>query len=167
MGDRSPHRVIGGSDNHLGTPGLDDYAPTVQQHAGLAVVLASACTREAIFDALEARRCYATTGPRILLDVTVDGQPMGSEISRGAKATIPIDVRVTGTSALASVEIVKLVGGDFVTVKTAALDPGAETSTLAFVDSLDASTLYYVRVLQTDGEMAWSSPVWIDMSSSS
>ena len=41
--------------------------------SGRAVVLAEALTREAVFDALHARRCYATTGAPIVLDFTVNG----------------------------------------------------------------------------------------------
>ncbi len=158
------HRIglIGGSDNHLGTPGQNDYAPTVQQHAGLAVVLATDVTRKAVFDALWNRRCYATTGPRILLDFTVDGEQMGSELSRPPGARLTIAARVAGTAPLASVELVKLVDGAFATVDRATVVPDGLDASLAFDDAFEASTLYYVRVTQSDGEMAWSSPVWID-----
>ena len=37
-------------------------------------------TREALFEALWARRCFATNGARVMLDVQVNGMPMGSEV---------------------------------------------------------------------------------------
>ncbi len=30
-------------------------------------------------------------------------------------------------------------------------------------DRLDEPTIYYLRVRQSDGEMAWTSPVWVDV----
>ena len=43
-------------------------------------VWAEALTREALFEALWARRCFATNGARVMLDVRVNGMPMGSEV---------------------------------------------------------------------------------------
>jgi hypothetical protein len=57
------------TDDHSGRPGTSP--PTAQpdfgHHGGLAAVYARTNTREAIWEALRARRCYGTTGPRILL----------------------------------------------------------------------------------------------------
>lgn len=154
--------VIGGSDNHLGTPGINDYAPTVPQHSGLAVVLAPELSRGAVFDALYARRCYATTGARILLAFDVDGMPMGSELVRKAGANISLHVEVAGTAPLTAVEVVTFVNGDFMVVKSAAVDGSAPDATLTFSEPVEGPTIYYVRVRQADGEMAWSSPVWVN-----
>ncbi len=157
------HRVgvIGGSDNHLGTPGLNDFAPTVQHHAGLAVVLASELTREAVFSALYDRRCYATTGPKILLDFSVAGEAMGREVMKQNGTSIAIALDVAGTTTLTAVEVVKLVGDQWTVIRTAPLAADATTATLSFQDTLDGPAIYYLRVTQKDGEMAWSSPVWI------
>ena len=46
---------------------------------GLTAVYAEENTRDAVFDALLARRCYAATD-RIYLDVQINDQPMGSEL---------------------------------------------------------------------------------------
>lgn len=154
--------VIGGSDNHLGTPGLNDYATTVPHHAGLAVVFAPKLARADVFEALYARRCYATTGARILLEFDVDGLPMGSEARRRTGSRLPIRVSVSGTAPLEAVEVLKLVDGTFVTLGS----PGTVTSgldaSIALEDTFTAATVYYVRVRQADGEWAWSSPVWVD-----
>ncbi len=154
--------VIGGSDNHFGTPGLNDFVPTIPHHAGLAVVFAARLSRTEIFDGLYARRCYATTGARILVDVTVDGLRMGEESIRKAGARIPIRVTVSGTERIDSVEVLKFAGGEFVVVPGPIERKGELDVSLTLVDTLEASTLYYIRVRQSDGEWAWSSPVWID-----
>lgn len=154
--------VLGGSDNHFGTPGLNDEVPTIPHHAGLSVVFASGLTHEGIFSGLFARRCYATTGARILVEVAVDGLKMGEESTRPLGARIPIRVDVAGTARIESVEVLKLSGGDFVVLPGSLVRENEMDGSLEIEDMLDASTLYYVRVRQSDGEWAWTSPVWID-----
>lgn len=39
---------------------------------------------------------------------------------------------------------------------------GATSTRLSWTDDPSVSAYYYVRVIQVDGEMAWSSPVWVD-----
>jgi hypothetical protein len=39
---------------------------------------------------------------------------------------------------------------------------GTRERSLRFVDDAGGPAFYYVRVFQTDGEMAWSSPIWVD-----
>lgn len=70
-GLRRGHRFgfVGGTDHHAGYPG--------HHGGGRTAVIADALTRDAIFDALRARRCYAATGDAIELAFEVDGAPMG------------------------------------------------------------------------------------------
>jgi len=76
---------------------------------------------------------------------------------------VRIDVRVIGTAALRSVEVVRnghVMGG----VTGLGRTPVSEVS-FALQDPLvngKTSAYYYVRVVQEDGEMAWSSPIWVD-----
>ena len=62
--------VVGGSDSHDGRPGAD--APGYQERryaqGALTALLAESLTLDGVHEALRARRCYATTGARILLD---------------------------------------------------------------------------------------------------
>jgi len=64
--------AIASTDDHLGYPGA--------YREGLAAVLAPELTREAIFAALRARRTYAVSGDRILLDYRLNGHVMGQEL---------------------------------------------------------------------------------------
>ncbi len=50
----------------------------------VAAVRAARCERGAIWQALRARRTYATTGARIILEVRANGHPAGSEIALDA-----------------------------------------------------------------------------------
>ena len=95
---------IAGSDDHSGRPGA--AAPGTHAFSvrgGLTCVLAETLTREALFEALKARRCYATSGERILLDVTCNGAPMGSELILAGHPRFR--VRVVGTAGLEFVKV--------------------------------------------------------------
>ena len=95
---------VAGSDDHKGRPGA---APpgvhTFGVYGGLTCILAKELTREEIFKALKARRCYATSGQRILLEVTCNGHQMGEEFDIEGKPTFQCNVM--GTEGIESVEI--------------------------------------------------------------
>lgn len=116
---------------------------------GLTGVQARSLSRADIMEALVARRCYATSGAKILLDVTADGAPMGSALSDRAAADFR--VHALGTAAIARLE---LVGPDGVIA--AAEGRGNEAS----LDARAGAAFVYARVVQSDGEMAWASPVF-------
>lgn len=116
---------------------------------GLTAVQARSVTRDSVMEALVSRRCYATSGAKILLDVTADGTPMGSELSDRVGAEF--EVHAVGTAPLRSVE---LVGPEGVLASVA--PEGRQASLAARVKA----PYVYARVVQTDGEMAWSSPVF-------
>jgi len=64
--------------------------------------------RGAVWDALSQRRTFAATGnKRILLDFSVNGEPMGGELAAVQASTAKISVRVAATAPLTRVEIVK------------------------------------------------------------
>ena len=96
---------VGGSDSYTGRPGDDRPGYQLRRYAksGLAGVYAEALTLEGVLDALKARRCYATTGARIIVRVSGDGHPMGAEYRTGAPPRI--DVSVCGTAPLERVEL--------------------------------------------------------------
>ncbi|NSW57247.1 MAG: CehA/McbA family metallohydrolase [Armatimonadetes bacterium] len=133
----------------------DDHTAHAGRVGFLAGVYAESLDREGIFEALRSRRCYASTGARILLDVTADGQPMGSEITATAPPLIRVSVH--GTADLGAVEIIR---DGQVCHRVRPEGPDCETEYRA--DSLGfRDGYYYARVTQRDGEMAWSSPIFV------
>lgn len=155
--------MIASSDNHVGMPGRS-YPHDRQVHTpfpgGLAAVWAPELTREAIFDALRTRRCYGTTGARIIVDFKLNDQPMGSILSAECRErSRTIQAIVHGTDRIARVEIVR--NGDV--ARTEAPETADDILRLHWQDQsvLKSETCYYLRVHQVDGEMAWSSPIWI------
>ena len=100
------HRVgfVAGSDDHKGRPGTSaPGAGSFGVYGGLTCVWADGLTRPQIWEALKARRCYATSGQRIGLEVTADGFPMGSEFQ--ADAPPRIRVRALGTAPIERVDV--------------------------------------------------------------
>jgi len=154
--------VIGGSDTHAGLPGRSipncDRESRLHFPGGLTAVWASELTRGSLFEALRARRCYATTGVRIILETFINQNPMGSEIHWPdfSKAR-QLRINVWGTDELEEVTIVK--NNDDVYT----FDPKSEQAQLEWEDRTQAriGDYYYVRVIQQDGNRAWSSPIWL------
>lgn len=96
--------IVGASDDHTCRPGLAfPSTPEMAIRGGLAAVYAKELTREGILDALSARRCYGTTGERILAWIEVDGHPMGAAFS--TRKLPKISVHLAGTAPLAEVSL--------------------------------------------------------------
>ena len=149
--------VIGGSDCHAGHPGHTDWLRACRAYwCGLAAVYAEELTREAVWEALLARRCYATTGPRIIVGLRSDGAWMGSEVPLEPGRERTFDIEVVGTEALKRVTLVKngqprfILPGDGQVLSTSVTDS----------EAADEPAFYYLRVEQEDGERAWSSAIW-------
>jgi len=87
--------VVGSTDHHSAQPGT--YG------SGRAAVWAPALTRAAIWEAIAARRTYAVTGDRIVLQFSLNGRPMGSVLPPGEGREI--EVSVVGGDALDYVEV--------------------------------------------------------------
>ncbi|MEW6356831.1 MAG: DUF3604 domain-containing protein [Planctomycetota bacterium] len=125
---------------------------------GATLFLAEALTREAILEAMHARRCYATTGPRIFLSFTLNGFIMGEEITvADPEESRVLSVRVAGTDAIDHIDIVK--NND----ELYRQDGAGPTAEFEYADQtpVAGTDFYYVRVTQADDEMAWSSPIWV------
>ena len=120
----------------------------------VAAVRADRCERHAIWDAVMARRTYATTGARIILDVRANGHPAGSEIELDDKPGLTINA-----NACSKIERIDLIRDDRA---LAVWRPNALDVQLDFEDEAPLyEAAYYVRLRQTDGEYAWSTPIWV------
>jgi hypothetical protein len=97
---------------------------------------------------------------------------MGSEVTVAPGASPWFVVQVAGTADLAQVELVKGHVGAQVPFQSINLlhhsgahqaDPTRLFWTGPDPHGLGDSAFYYLRVVQADTEMAWSSPIWIDV----
>ncbi len=166
----------GGTDNHRAQPGskLSNLGGLVAEeivNGGYTAVFAPELTREALFDALWDRRCYATTSRRILLDVVLGEHPMGSDLSADEAGAFAheriLTVHAIGHRNIDRIEVVR----NNETVESVEID--AEQETLTYIDRTPLAEVpavsdqapdvvfYYVRVIESDGNLAWSSPIWL------
>ncbi|MDA2939140.1 hypothetical protein MYX75_12875 [Acidobacteria bacterium AH-259-A15] len=135
----------------LGTITSSDHSST---HISYAMVYTEQPTREAIFEAIQRRHTYGATD-NIILDYRMGEHFMGEEFT--ASKLPPLKVRIMGTSQVAKVEIVK---NEKIIYSTT---PDKQDVTLTFVDQdvAPGTSYYYVRVIQDDRQIAWSSPIWV------
>ena len=123
---------------------------------GKACVFAPQLTREAILDALRARHCYGTTAAKIFLDVRVDGHLMGEKLAAPAGRSVKVEIRTRCPGDIRRIEVCR--NNRFIYAKS----PTGRQAELTFIDRqpLTGRSYYYVRIIQKDEEIAWSSPVW-------
>jgi hypothetical protein len=152
---------VGASDSRIGMPG-NPRGPAGGESkwpAGLTAVLAKELTRESILEALRARRCYATTGSRFLLEFTVDGNPMGSDlrVKRGHRAKVYGSLG--STTNWAKVDLVAPEG------PLASLTPQGNDRDVVELSAetapVNAPTWVFLRGMDENGGVAWSSPVYL------
>jgi hypothetical protein len=148
--------IVGSGDSHNGHPGRRDPGALT---AGLMGVYAEELTRESIWKALQERRVYATSGARIIIDFHINNEIMGQIIPVGDEQTVRnITGRVIGTDVIKEVAIIKN-GSTLYAEKGRGRD-----MTISYSDktSVKAEDYYYLRAIQEDDAIAWSSPVWLN-----
>ena len=130
-------------------------------HQSYACVWAPELTGAAILDAIKRRRTYAATDNIVLQFEarTERGSPlkMGSETV--AVRPPELSFRARATAPVRSLEIVR--SGEVVY----SLQPGTAEVSISFRDEAAprrGSAHYHVRLVQADGQIAWSSPIWVD-----
>jgi hypothetical protein len=145
---------IGAEDLH-GDPGTaesrrDDWGAA---RWAKTVVLATDPSEASIKQAMLARRFYAirrNVAPRLELDLTIDGQPMGSRLTRPSGGTL--DIRATTNRPGAVVEVV--------TSRGAVVAQGTG-SVAALLPASTAQRYYFMRVKEGDEWTGYSSPIWV------
>jgi hypothetical protein len=167
---------VGSGDSHDGHPGHAHLTPSAgyrrarpdlrgenrgerMGNGGLAAIRAPELTPAALLESLRSRRVYATSGPRIWLATSLAGRTMGSTIPLAELGENPVLVaEVAGTAGIEYVDVIRkgrpierrLAGGR--------MDLQLEEA----LDGLSAGDYVYLRVVQEDGGLAWSSPFYVE-----
>ncbi|MCL5103418.1 MAG: hypothetical protein M1133_04810 [Armatimonadetes bacterium] len=139
--------------HHLGAIASSDHGGG----HGFVAVFAERLGREPIFRAIQARRCYGTTEARMLLDFRVNGHLMGEMVKdNGDPRTLSIHIEALEPLK----EIVVFKNRKVIFKKTNGLTSSVSAK---FKDAKPGSKedWYYLRAIQKDGRIAWSSPVWV------
>ncbi len=143
--------VIASSDNHDSHPGRSIWG---HYSGGLAAFLSPKLTRKCIFDAFWNRHVYAASFDRVYIEFTIDGQPAGSEVKVSGPCRVAYYV-IGQTDAL-EVCLVR----DNEEYRLDKTEDGVVD--VAFEDSPgEGTSFYYLRVVQSNGERAWSTPIWV------
>ena len=148
---------VGGTDNHHGFP-----TQMGGKYIGLTCFLASELTRDAIWQAMDQRSTYATSGVPILCQFSVNGNSMGSTACLGKDEEVYFDASLHGTAPIEVVEVIS--NGQCVWRAT----PGewdVELSAVSLPAPAGREAYYYLRLRQVDGHKAWLSPVWLERKS--
>jgi hypothetical protein len=136
----------------LGVQASSDHVST---HISYADFWVDGVDRPAILEAMKARRSFAATD-NIFVDVRMGAHFMGASFVSSATVP-PLEVYVAGTGKIARVQVIK-------SNKIVYTAPGA-ASELRFTytdhDMQPGESYYYVRVEQENGQLAWSSPIWV------
>jgi hypothetical protein len=148
---------VGSGDGHDGHPGL---AHINYRQGGLAAIFAESLDRPSVLRAMRQRHVYATNGPRIALQMTLDGQSMGSVLSESEAASASHDLEVA-VHAEAPIEHIDVIRSGAVSTRLSG-DGRQDWRFARRVPRLIPGEYLYLRIVQEDGGAAWSSPVFMD-----
>ncbi len=127
-------------------------------HNSYTCVWAGEFSNKSILEALAKRQCYAATD-RIECHMSMGPHLMGSEFT--AKKVPPLEVEIVGTTGIKQVDVIK--DNNIVYVR----QPNPPTRTVKFqFEDPEVQTgvhYYYARVIQEDRNMAWVSPIWVNV----
>ncbi|MBM3811438.1 MAG: hypothetical protein FJW20_07355 [Acidimicrobiia bacterium] len=136
----------------LGIITSSDHGST---HISYAMVYTDNPTRQGVLDGIRKRHTYGATD-NMILDVRMGPHFMGDEFPLTKAA--PLKVKARGTRAVVRVDIIK----DNQVIYTA--EPKKQDVEFEYVDKgeITGRHFYYVRLMQDDGMIAWSSPMFIN-----
>ena len=135
-------------DNHKGRWGNANDARDV--------ILTDDFSEAGIYEAIQARRMYATEDKNLEIDYTVNNQMMGSIISE-VPEKLEVKVSVHDPDKTDTISKVELVANSGKVIYTWDTNLSGELSAV-----LDATYSYYfVRVTEADGDLAVTAPVWV------
>ncbi len=132
-------------------------------HNSWAAVWCEAISREALLDAMLARRTYAASD-EIIVKTTAAGHMPGEQFTARVSDPPEIVAAIEAPDTILRIDVVK--DGRYIYTQS----PGARTATLRFRDAdvKPGKTYYYVRVFQRDPEkpggdpeIAWASPFYV------
>src|SRR5262249_25429106 len=144
--------ALGEKGHKLGFEASSDHWST---HISYCVVLSEKLDRESILDGMRKRHTYGATDD-IICDVKSGTHIMGDEFK--ATGAPEFQIHIIGTKDLKTVEVLK----DSKVVADLKCTGRECKETWTDPNPSDGVHYYYVRVRQTDDEIAWTSPMWVD-----
>jgi len=123
---------------------------------GLTCILAKDLTRNALFDAMKKRHTYATSGIKMRIVFEIAKAMMGEEISLSEPPKIIVNVMcpedMKWIQIVKNNETIYTYGGEGYYSRFSYVDEKIEPGV----------SYYYLRVITEEGNMGWSSPIWVN-----
>lgn len=128
----------------------------ISTHTSYGGVYVKDFTREGILEGINARRTIAATD-KIFVEFSCNDHLLGTEIALSGKPALKFSI--DGTAEISRVTLVRN------EQNYQQWEPKAKSFEQAFTDEapIAGENRYYLRVEQKDGNMAWSSPVWVQV----
>jgi hypothetical protein len=139
----------------LGVQASSDHVST---HISYACIIAENSSREALMDAMRKRHTFAATSNMVLdYRMTAGGETHIQGDIFEASGLPELTANITGTGPLKKVVVVR--DNEYIYTK----EPEGSTFQLRFKENSlkPGEHYYYVRAEQKNGNLAWSSPIWI------
>ena len=134
--------------------GVQSSSDHVSTHISYAALWVDKLDREGSLRALKARRTFAATD-NLIVDFRMGEHFMGESIT--AHTGIPLKAFVRGTGPIASITLVK----NNLVIYTKPGEGPEMNFTYTDADAKPGDAYYYVRVEQKNGQLGWSSPIWV------
>lgn len=161
-----------GGDDHLGLypSGPLDLDNGIYP-SGIMAIWTEDLSRESLWQALNARSCYGTTGPRVIIEFSLNNYMMGKIINLNQAKKLKND-RIIYSRIISPIKILKieLIRNNII-LKEKRIDK--KICELTFQDSQNFHKIsmkthqnenflfYYLRIFLHHKNMAWSSPIWL------
>lgn len=136
-------------DNHKGK--------WVNANTARTVIMAENLTRESLYDAMRNRRVYATEDENLRINYTVNDEPMGTILNK--PAALKAKINITDPDATDKIGKVSIIVDGGAVAATKNFD--SNTANWEF-DLPQGHKYYYVRVDESDKDIAVTAPVWAD-----
>ena len=137
--------------------GVQSSSDHVSTHASYGMIWVDEVTSEAVLEGIRARRSYAATD-NILLDFSVNGAVMGAAI----RAQDAPRIEARGDRDRPD-RPNRGDPGQHLHPHARARDRVEAAFTYVDNDAAPGEHWYYIRVEQRDGQLAWASPVWVNV----
>jgi hypothetical protein len=140
----------------LGVQASSDHLST---HISYACTIAEDFSREGLIEAMRRRHSYGATD-NIILDyrMQVNGREyLQGDVAGPQRGDFRLSVKVIGTAPIRQIDIIR--NNTYIHN----LQNLPQETTFTYVDNQPQTgeSYYYVRVMQVDEQIAWSSPIWI------
>ncbi len=151
----------GGSDNHTSMPGsTTDYGESMARIPLGSISLTGLWTkrieRQAVFDGLYARHTWAVWSTRAIVYFSINGAPSGDELRVKKAEPLTARIKMSAEDSLKSLEVVS----ERKTIWSGTKDV-LDFDVKIPLPAASHSTYFYLRALQRDGGIIYSSPVFI------